>query len=189
MQQDACASEIDYVVVNGSAEVLVDEVRTDADGSGPCAALYGGGASDHRAQHVIMHVSFSEANGATASPKPSRTVYRWSEADDALLTAFTAEVAPRAPGVSRRLRAEIGAISVDAASHLVIGIIADAQEASVGSRRVRGGSVPPRFKCASWTPEVAAAPTTSSTKIFPRRYLPGKDPYKPKINMLSKCGE
>ena len=144
-----CASEIDYVVANGSAEILVDDVRTDADGSGPCAALYGVGASDHRALHVVMHVSFRDASGAAAPPTPSRTVYRWSEADGALLAAYTAEVAPRALHVSNRLRAETGAISVDAASRLVTGIIDDAQAASVGSRRVRGGAVPPpRFTCA-----------------------------------------
>ena len=126
MQQGACAPEIDYVDANGSVEILVDDVRTDAGGSDPCAALYGVGAFDHRALHVVMHISFCDANGAATPPAPSRTVYWWSEACGVLLAAYTAEVAPRALRVSNRLRAEIGAIPVDAASHLVTGIIDDA---------------------------------------------------------------
>ena len=49
VQQGGRASDIGYVVVSGSAEALVDDVWMDAGGSGPCAALYGAGTSDHRA--------------------------------------------------------------------------------------------------------------------------------------------
>ena len=48
-------------------------------------------------------------------------------------------------------------ISVDAASGLIMDVTVEAEEESVGSRKVSGGPKPPRARCASWTTEVATA--------------------------------
>ena len=92
MQQGMAASEIDYVVVNGTAEGLVQAAGTNADGTGPCSALHGVGSSDHHAQHNEMRVAFRGGRGACGVPPQSRTVFLWVGVDEALRVAYTAEV-------------------------------------------------------------------------------------------------
>ena len=103
----------------------------------------------------------SLASGATVSPAPPRTVYRYSEANDALLASYTAAVAPRARCVSNRLRAEVATISVDATSHLFTGIIDDVQGASAGLMQNSQDSQGPR-----------GAPFTNGKNPVPRTALP-----------------
>ena len=76
-QKDMAASGVDYVELNGTAEGLVLAAETDVDGPGQCSALCGVGASDHRARHSEMRVTFRGGRGICGTPLQPRTVFMW----------------------------------------------------------------------------------------------------------------